>query len=1745
METENINSNEKRELIDEEQESGKRVKRDPIVKTDNRFNMMDSYDKNHYLSKYIFIDPYGILFINKNITDKRKLNIELDGVCTQIQMLTSEILEREDDKFDKIESDEKYYEIKIPNDNNYTDIYFFPLNSDVREVYNKYIKFNSYYSFLYKGKNYRYTNVKEIKELKYYLYYCHILVGILNDFEFFIKDNKIDRNIIFINDDYVVDVIGVIRKVINNHTPKLIDFNNQYDINIDRVYAYNKKREYEENEGEIKYNENIEAEEENEFTKSAFSQYEFISSLDSDQDKYENLFCESYNLIIRDREINGDEHYVGLCITMRNMIRDILGDLNQYNEENDINSIINQLSPKEVNLIGKFSIVRYNLYRICEIINKNIVKDLDDIISVFFRRFLRCQTLRNIFFYILSRNEYNDMIKRYILMYGQDLINEEFNAHSLIFHLFLFITSYYDSFSEDKNIYIYLRAKYFYIINHESEIKYTPLNFHNSTIRMNSNEIDKNINYYMTLNDEDNVYNSKVIKMANSNTKVFFNQNQDFTKYYDMKRSTSELFERTKSIDSLFNSLGIRVLQSVYNTLKFKYKIKYIEKINEIFEESKFTKVLMKKLKTSKAGISEYFKYYLFILSFYLNNNNYFSIIYEMENYKLLNNFGDETDRNIAKIIEKIGTNDKLKTFGSLGNMNLFEVENEINIIKWNTFGYFGLYVVIYYNGTLGQRNYCTEWEGDKNVDNKGNDYIEKNDFRRLYIPIHRLDDHFLTKYLSFSINKKEVDKDAMFFEEYKRVKANNQLLYSFNKDSITRIQLSISDVPMNNKTKLTGGYIPYKIIKSNDIIEKYSLISQIYTEENLVDPKKFNKCNCFVNAIFYSNNEQLVFTNEELQKIKVTYGKGMTVRTNINKFCDDYNVKIIIQKIYVEFNQINDNKTGKEVVIKPKDDIEIKRTLKICYMNFNGYGHFFPFLKIKEISGYCLKFLDIFNPEYHLVCEKGRSIIENNKIIHYSGITRIDQSGTKEPWGNTFLLFKRLISLGCFQPLSAHEISITAHENKNNSYSVEDIKLFSSVYSKPIEIDENKIIIKRKNNNKNKKSKNLIQQKRKDELWNDLTVADTETYIDDNNNVIPYCICLIRFINGIYYKKEFYGKDCQANFLNHCVNEGINIVYFHNLKFDGFLFKDFRIIHMIYHSSRLYSLTFGLLRNKSLVNIELRDSLSLIPTKLSNFNKMFSLNNMEKEIFPYDLIKEDIINKDLIKIEQIKEYLSDDDFNKFLQQNKEIIINENISIKTLTIKYCKKDCEILLEGLLSFQDMIMKQFNIGAFNFLTISSLSYYVMKINCFVNLPSYNGDIKSYIRNAIRGGRCMVANNEKIMINNDMDIVDFDACSLYPSAMKRLGLPTGPIYYSDNKDEIYNLFYNSLMKEEQEEPDNNKYVSYMILKIKILSINKKRKFPLICKKSNGINIYTNDLDNEIIFLTSLELEDLIRYQNVKFEIIDCLFWTGRKDFRMSNYIEEIYNLRKHYKQNNNKLETVLKLFMNSSYGKTIQKDIAQEDKFKTKDESKTYINNNYQRIKEVIDINKYSQWFKLEGSYIDEYIPIHIGCLILAMSKRLMNEVIVTAENNNIDIFYQDTDSIHLYKKDISRLEKLYFINYERDLIGNNMGQFHVDFPLINNKESVSKKSIFLGKKCYIDFLENEDGDTKNFIRMKGVPSKAVESAAKELNISVFDLYKKMYEGEEIEFDLISNNLPSFEYQKNFGIKLRKEFKRILKF
>lgn len=408
-------------------------------------------------------------------------------------------------------------------------------------------------------------------------------------------------------------------------------------------------------------------------------------------------------------------------------------------------------------------------------------------------------------------------------------------------------------------------------------------------------------------------------------------------------------------------------------------------------------------------------------------------------------------------------------------------------------------------------------------------------------------------------------------------------------------------------------------------------------------------------------------------------------------------------------------------------------------------------------------------------------------------------------------------------------------------------------------------------------------------------------------------------------------------------------------------------------------------------------------------------------------------------------------------------------------------------------------------------------------------------------------MTRDNKKWHTNKKL--YDYDACSLYPSAVYRLKLATGkpkviPENWCGNSKELLN----HLMDEQQLEPTKDKYISAFIVDIDITKIGKNLHFPIIMQKTKEGNRNVNECCS--MRVDNIELEDLIKFQQIEYTIKQGYYWEGVKSDVFSNEMYRIYQLRKEYKKQHNPLQEVLKLLMNSTYGKTIQKPIETKCVYKQKErttkngkiryDADAYTRKNARLIKEFYDIGNGITCFEVKESFDKFFVPNLVGVQILSMSKRIMNEVMCLAEDLGIEIYYQDTDSMHIPCEDLPKLEAEYEKLYGRVLRGTEMGQFHPDFESNKiNGDLYAVESIFLGKKAYVDKLTNGK-EYDHHLRLKGIPNELLATEYSDPMV----LYKKLYDGEAYKFNLLKLK-PSFEMNKNMTIKSRLQFNRVIKF
>lgn len=648
----------------------------------------------------------------------------------------------------------------------------------------------------------------------------------------------------------------------------------------------------------------------------------------------------------------------------------------------------------------------------------------------------------------------------------------------------------------------------------------------------------------------------------------------------------------------------------------------------------------------------------------------------------------------------------------------------------------------------------------------------------------------------------------------------------------------------------------------------------------------------------------------------------------------------------------------------------------------------------------------------------------------------------------------------------------------------------------------------------------------------------------------IPYLVC----VKNEKINKTFYGVECGLYMLKYLYKyynaEPIKLIA-HNITYDlKFLFEYIFRGDFTQRGSMIMKGT-GLFYNFSKKGqlLMFQDSYCLIPDKLSKFGKMFGLDQ-KKEFMPYAMYNdvEKYIDVDKVRKytdlqvesqnigDRIPESTYKEFYNKFIENATgwNCIKDGKIDIIRYSKKYCEIDCQILETGYNTFSKMINEVCDIDLEDYISIASIAdVYMLKQGVFDGVYKLSGVVREFIQLCVVGGRTMCKNNEKHHIVGKVD--DFDAVSLYPSAMYRLG------GYLMGKPKVLQTTNYDIIKN---------YDGYYV-ECKITKLRKCRSFPLLSYiDDNGVRQFTNDMEGRTVYIDKISLEDAIEYHDIDFEIIRGYYYNEGRNYKLRETINYMFTQRKKLKDEGNPLQNIFKLLMNSAYGKTMLKPIEDETiYYYKKDHFNAGLLANYSFVKVAEQLIEGKVWYiKKIKSICEQNNNVSCGVEVLSMSKRIMNEVMCLAEDENLNIYYQDTDSMHIDSDNVSVLSEKYSEKYNRQLIGKQMGQFHTDFDSDILKGTIyAKESIFLGKKCYLDVLTDESGEIDYHIRMKGISSTSIKfHSQRDYNYDVLSLYKDLYNGKTYSFDLTCNGTKAcFDMVDMRTVKTKSEFIRNIKF
>lgn len=674
-------------------------------------------------------------------------------------------------------------------------------------------------------------------------------------------------------------------------------------------------------------------------------------------------------------------------------------------------------------------------------------------------------------------------------------------------------------------------------------------------------------------------------------------------------------------------------------------------------------------------------------------------------------------------------------------------------------------------------------------------------------------------------------------------------------------------------------------------------------------------------------------------------------------------------------------------------------------------------------------------------------------------------------------------------------------------------------------------------------------ERKPKDYLY---FVADTESDVisDKCHQAIAIAFKQIGEVNPtvltIDKDAENPKKNLYCRFMNAVKNQSTGydkvVMYFHNAKYDCSLFdSSIPVIDECSKAGALYSKTYnfyGLL-------VEVRDSFKYfgVGGALRNLPKMLGFDNdiNKGEAINYNYHTTYNMTDHWIKPEVYAEGLKKYEQDIFYNIKEEYLNDEGLFNPTkYYLDYLKLDVDVLAKALTIFRELI---YNItdgmDAFQSLTISSIGHKLaIKRVCYCGVYQTKGGLRDFIQQAVRGGR-VYANPEYVKTEIEEKIQDFDGVSLYPSAMKRLceeyGIAVGRIYKGTNNFNDY------------------KDKSYYIVKILVKKLGKKVQVPLVSVKEGETLKYSNDLINQEIFIDKYALEDLIQYQEVEFDVIEGIYWNNGYNTNLGKLAEELHRERCKHKNTNPALANVLKLLMNSIYGKTAMKRSDSKITYIPSENFDEYLYQNFGTVKEISNID-YPQVRITQSDYDNSFSLNHVAVSVLSTSKRIMNEVFHCMDECKMPMYYTDTDSIHMLDKDVKPLSEKFTELYGKELIGKSLGQFHTDFEMKGCDDVFSTYNITLGPKSYFDILKGTDSNGKiqmgTHIRLKGITEAGINKKLLEYgNDSVKSakaLFNDLKDGKEIEFILNPSETVSMYYDEN-QVKTRDvdSFRRNLKF
>lgn len=548
--------------------------------------------------------------------------------------------------------------------------------------------------------------------------------------------------------------------------------------------------------------------------------------------------------------------------------------------------------------------------------------------------------------------------------------------------------------------------------------------------------------------------------------------------------------------------------------------------------------------------------------------------------------------------------------------------------------------------------------------------------------------------------------------------------------------------------------------------------------------------------------------------------------------------------------------------------------------------------------------------------------------------------------------------------------------------------------------------------------------------------IADLETitintkYFQKNNDTGLICFGLW----NLYGDEKFYGVNFDE-FFKIIIDEKIDIIYFHNLSWDGAFIRAylqqnnfvFNEEERNLHKNEYYFLS----NNHKIYYIKVKIGKRIIKFKCSYLILSVSISQLGKN---FNLDKyENAENENFYDLEPVKKF-------------------DDLPINF--INYLKRDIEIMKLSIINFENTLKKLDMTNKFNlhkYYTIARISLYFQSLYAkfWNNINNNKFFIKplqyTEFKNLMSGG--FSSFNVSMQAQEiTADIKGYDINSSYPSSMTE-ELPLN---------EIYKVKNNSFRQKG--------YIYFF--KIKVYSAFSNDENVFIMKNWNNKvykTRYVEFIKNVDVWYFEDEWELIKKHYDIKFRILET--YKVKSENYLKNYIETAYKMRldnKEYKQS-------IKILLNSSFGVHAKK-ISYNNLVKNYEIGDTFtqvVKKNkfysYEKKFEVFSKNINSNEFETlyNAKNINELeLPdapnILLGAYITMKSRVKLIKFMEKIGFENC--IYWDTDSVY-FKNNDNILNKI-----KKSLDDTKLGYWKLEKNLI--------KMYIKGSKSY--FMENEKGE-----------------------------------------------------------------------